>query len=87
MRYLTITYVKRPNGQLDEQVQVSNKLRERDLTTCNIILDFKEKKVEKCVIEGVRTETHWDTMYGYYQQIYPAIFERLEREASEETPE
>ena len=84
MRYLLITYVKRANGQLDEQMGVAKKLREKDVTTCNIIMDFKEKKVEKCVVEGTNMATDWDKLYSYYQQHYAAIFERLEAEASQE---
>jgi hypothetical protein len=84
VRYFLITYIRKPNGQIDEQVEVSKKLRERDITMCNVILDFKEKTVEKCVIDGARMDTGWDNLYGYYQRIYPAIMERLETEASGE---
>lgn len=84
MRYLLITYVKRANGQLDEQMGVAKRLREKDITMCNIIMDFKEKKVEKCIIEGASMDTDWDKLYTYYQQHYAAIFERLEAEAAQE---
>ena len=41
MRYLILTYFKKPNGQIDESMTVSNKLRDRDLSMGNVILDFK----------------------------------------------
>ena len=52
MRYLLVTYVKKANGQIDEQVGASRNLKERDIRTCNVILDFKEQKVEKAFING-----------------------------------
>jgi len=84
MRYLLITYIRKPNGQIDEQVEVSKKIRERDITTCNVIMDFKEKVVEKCVIDRLSVNKDWDRLYGYYQPIYSSIIERLEAEASQE---
>lgn len=84
MRYLLITYVKRANGQIDEQVGVAKKLREKDITMCNIIMDFKEKKVEKCIIEGTNMNSDWEKLYGYYQPLYSSVIERLEAEAAQE---
>jgi hypothetical protein len=51
MRYLLITFLRKPNGQIDEQVTVGKRIRPADLQTCNLILDFGKKKIEKCVIE------------------------------------
>lgn len=84
MRYLLITYIKRANGQLDEQVGVAKNLREKDITTCNIIMDFKEKKIEKCVIEGTNMGSDWEKLYAYYQPLYTSVIERLEKEANED---
>jgi len=84
MRYLLITYIRKPNGQIDEQVEVSKKIRERDITTCNVIMDFKDKVVNKCVVDGLILNKDWDRLYGYYQPIYTSIIERLEAEASQE---
>ena len=50
MRYLLITFMRKPGGQIDEQVAVSKKVKPSDLQTCNVILDYAKKKVDKCVI-------------------------------------
>lgn len=83
MRYLLITYVKKPNGQIDEQVEVSRNLKPKDLQVCNVILDFKESKIEKCVIEGEIISKDWEQLSGYYKQVYPSIIERIERESQQ----
>lgn len=79
MRYLLITFFRRPGGQIDEQVTVSKKIKPSDIQTCNVILDYQTKKVEKCVIEGKVTSTDWDKMNEYYKKIYPVLIEQLEK--------
>lgn len=81
IRYLLITFIRKPTGQIDEQIQVSKKIKPADLQTCNIILDFASKKVEKSVIEGKKIETDWEKMHTYYSQIYPSLITQLEKEA------
>lgn len=85
MRYLLITFFRKPGGQIDEQVQVSKRVRNSDNQMCNVILDFLEKKVEKCVIEGKIVDTDWNRMYEYYKKIYPNLIEQLERSNTEKT--
>jgi hypothetical protein len=46
-----------------------------------VILDFADKKVEKCVIEGKVHETTFEQMRDYYKRIYPALIFQLEKEA------
>ena len=48
MRYLLITFMRKPGGQIDEQVTVAKKVKQSDLQTCNVILDYAQKKVDKC---------------------------------------
>lgn len=79
MRYLLITFLRKPNGQIDEQVQVSKKVRLSDEQTCNVILDFEKQKVTKCVIEGKVVDTDWNKMTTYYRKIYPTLVEQLEK--------
>ena len=81
MRYLLITYMRKPGGQIDEQVSVSKKVKPTDQQMCNVILDYADKKVVKCVIEGKVVETDWERMHTYYQKIYPNLIEQLEKEA------
>lgn len=85
MRYMLITYVKKPNNQIDEQVQVTEKLKERDITTCNIILDFKEKVVEAAHVNGNPISKDWTKIVDYYKQIYPDLIEDLEKDNISDT--
>ena len=81
MRYLLITFMRKPGGQIDEQVAVSKKVKPSDLQTCNVILDYAKKKVDKCVIEGKALDREWDKMHEYYVKIYPNLITQLEKEA------
>jgi hypothetical protein len=81
MRYLMITFMRKPGGQIDEQMTVSKKVRQSDIQTCNVILDFAKKKVDKCVIEGKVVDTDWEKMYTYYSKVYPNVIAQLEKEA------
>lgn len=81
MRYLLITFFRKPGGQIDEQVAVSKRVKPADLQTCNVILDYGTKKVQKCVIEGKLVETDWEKMSSYYKKIYPNLIDQLERES------
>jgi len=81
MRYLLITFMRKPGGQIDELVAVSKKIKQADLQTCNVIIDYAGKKVLKCVIEGKVVDTDFDRMDTYYKKIYPNLIEQLEKEA------
>ena len=83
MRYFLITYLTKPGGQIDESVTVTKNIKTNDLQTCNVILDYTEKKVVKCVIEGKVVETTWENLDTYYKNVYPSVIERLEEEAKE----
>ena len=82
MRYLLITFMRRPGGQIDESVAVSKKVKPADLQTCNVIIDYAKKKVDKCVIEGKKVDTDFDRMNEYYKKVYTNLIEQLEKEAS-----
>lgn len=82
MRYLLITFYRKPNGQIDEQVQISKRVRVSDLQSCNVILDFANKKIDKCVIEDKVVKTDWDRMITYYRKVYPSLIEQLEKEST-----
>lgn len=83
MRYLLITFYRKPNGQIDEQAGFAKKIRPIDTQTCNVIIDYKDKKVIKCVIDGKVTPTDFTKMHEYYKQIYPSLIEQLEKVNSE----
>jgi len=79
MRYFIVTYLRKPDGKVDEQVEIAKNLKDKDITTANIILDFKEKKVQKSVIQGVVVPTEWDTIVAHYKQVYPDYIDELEK--------
>ncbi len=82
MRYLLITFLRKPGGQIDEQVAVGKKVKPADLQTCNVIIDYADKKVLKCVVEGKVVDTDFERMDTYYKQVYPNLIGQLEREAN-----
>jgi len=83
MRYLLIVFVRKPNGQIDEQISISKRLRTSDLQTCNVILDYAKKKIQKCVIEGNTIDTGWEKLNEYYRKVYPTLVDQLEKNNTE----
>ena len=81
MRYLLITFIRKPGGQIDEQVTIAKRVKPADLQMCNVIIDYGKKVVEKCVIEGKKVETDFEKMNTYYQRIHPNLIAQLEKEA------
>jgi hypothetical protein len=81
MRYLLISYLRKVNGQIDEMINVSKRVRTSDTNNSNVILDFAEKKIVKCVIEGKEHDTTFEQMRDYYFKVYPQLVEQLEKEA------
>jgi hypothetical protein len=81
MRYLLITFVRKPGGQIDELVAVGKRVKPADLQTCNVIIDYADKKVIKCVVEGKVVDTDFERMDTYYKQVYPNLIAQLEKEA------
>jgi len=77
MRYLTMTYVTRPGGKIDEVMSVTKRIKNADLQTCNVILDFKKLEVVKCTMNGTSVPRDWDRIVGYYHQHYASTIERL----------
>jgi hypothetical protein len=80
MRYLIITYIKRPNGQMDENTQVATRVKKLDLQMASVILDFKTLSVVKCSLNGATVPRDWDRIVTYYYQHYKAVIERLFKE-------
>lgn len=77
MRYLLITYLSKPNGQIDEQVSYAKRLRDSDLMDVNVIIDYKDRKLVKCTIERRRVDTDFERMNEYYSKVYPEIIQQL----------
>ena len=79
MRYLLITYLRQPGGAIDEQVGFSKKVKPADLQICNVIIDYKDRRVVKCVIEGKIHDTDFEKLNEYYKQVYPDLIAQMER--------
>ena len=77
MRYLILTYYQKATGQIDEVMAVAKRIKNADLQTCNVILDFKTLSVLKCSMGGTQLPRDWDRIVGYYHQHYASTIERL----------
>jgi hypothetical protein len=80
MRYFLISYYKKPNGQMDEVVAVSDKLKRKDRQTAAVILDFQTQSVLQCSMNGTTVPKDWDRIVSFYYQHYAATFDRLAKE-------
>ena len=80
MRYLLITFYRKANGQIDEHAKTGKRVRTSDITTCNIIMDYGLRKVDKCVIERNKLDRTFDQLDEYYKKVYPAMIAQLEKE-------
>lgn len=78
MRYLIITYYKKPNGQMDEVVGIGKNLKPKDLSQASVILDFKKQVVEKCSLDGTIVPKDWTKIRDFYHQHYAGIINELE---------
>ena len=77
MRYLILTYYKKPDGQIDEAMAVAKNLKNRDIQCANVILDFKKLEVVKASMGGVNVPKNFDNIVRYYMQHYENIITRL----------
>jgi len=80
MRYLLISFYRKPGGQIDEQARFVKRVRGSDSSTSNIIMDYGLRKVEKCVVEGNKLDRSFDQLNDYYKKIYPVMVAQLEKE-------
>ena len=80
MRYLLLTYYKKPDGKIDEVMAVAKNLKRRYHQNCNLIIDFKTLSVLKCSMSGTQVPRDFDRIAGYYHQHYAATIERLFKE-------
>jgi hypothetical protein len=80
MRYLLLTYYKKPDGKIDESMAVSKRVKPIDLQTANVILDFKKLEVVKASMSGTVVPRDWDRILSYYHQHYASTIERLLKE-------
>lgn len=84
--YLLITYKRQAGGTINEEVSVAKRIKPNDIQMCNVIMDYKQRKVEKCLIEGKRVDTDFDKLHEYYKKIYPNYISQLEVYANQTDP-
>lgn len=77
MRYLILTYYKKPDGKIDESMTVSKRIKTSDLQTANVIIDFKKLEVVKATMNGATVPKNFDTIVRYYAQHYESTIRRL----------
>lgn len=77
MRYLLLTYYKKPDGKIDEVMAVTKRLKPRDIATANVILDFKELKVVQASMSGTNVPRDFNRIVEYYYQYYEKTIQRL----------
>ena len=77
MRYLLLTYYKKPSGQIDEVMAVAKNLKTRDHATANVILDFRTLSVVKCSMGGVIVPRDFNKIVEYYMKHYESTITRL----------
>ncbi len=80
MRYFIVTYYTKPNGKVDEATEVSKKVRNRDLQSASVILDFKTCSVVKSSMGGTVIPRDFQKIVSFYHQHYPNVIERLFKE-------
>ena len=78
MRYVILTYFRKPDKHMDEAIAVSKRLKPRDLQTANVILDFQLRKIEKCHVPGVEVVKDFEPYRNYLHKHYTKLVEDLE---------
>ncbi len=80
MRYLVFTYYKKADGKIDEAMTLARNLKQRDLQTGSVILDFKKLQVVKAQLNGASVPKDFNRIVEYYMQHYKSTIERLFKE-------
>ena len=82
-RYFIATYTYQADGSMNEAVRVDERVRKQDLLRANVILDFKEKRIEKLrLAEFNRSMSDWNLVRDYYADEHKDLIERLERDTA-----
>ena len=89
MRYMIITYIqrldRRRQARQDEQVEVAQRLKPRDLSTGSVILDFRTRQVLKSSVGDQTAPRDFQRIRDYYYQHYQDLIDDLEKQWPQET--
>jgi len=77
MRYFLVQYFRRPTGRMDETVSVARRLRDRDIQTAAVIVDFERRAVIKASFDGAVVPKDFDRIVGYYHGHYRDYIDQL----------
>lgn len=77
MRYLLLTYYRKPDGRIDESMEVARKIKPRDMQQASVILDFKHCEVIKASMGESTVPKNFDRIVEYYLQYYENTIRRL----------
>lgn len=80
MRYLTVQYVRKPDGQTDEGIAVCNRLRDREIQMSAVIIDFQDRKIIKASLQGTTIPKDFDRIVSFYHKHYKHVIDRLLKE-------
>jgi hypothetical protein len=62
---------------MDEETSVSRRLRNKDVETASVIMDFKTQTVLQAQLDGKVIDKNWQRIHDYYHQHYEEIFKQL----------
>jgi hypothetical protein len=62
---------------MDETVSVARRLRDRDLQTAAVLVDFQRRSVIKASFDGAVVPKDFDRVIGYYHQHYRDYIDQL----------
>jgi hypothetical protein len=79
MRYFLVSYLRKPNGQMDEQVAVAKNLKRSDYQTTSVILDFKLKSVVQANMQATAIPKEWEHIRDFYYKYYKNYIDGLEK--------
>jgi hypothetical protein len=86
-RYFIVTYSHMPDGSMNEAVRVDERVRKQDMLRANVILDFKEQRIEKLrLADHNRSMSEWNLVREYYHEQHKDLIDRLERDQLPEQP-
>jgi hypothetical protein len=74
---MIINYYRRASGKMDESMIVAAKLKDRELQTAAVIVDFRTRRVIKASFDGAVVPKDFDRVVGYYQLHYRDHIQQL----------
>ena len=77
MRYMIVNYYRRPTGRMDESFVVAERVKDRELQTAAVIVDFRTQRVIKASFDGAVVPKDFARVVSYYQQHYRDHIQQL----------